>query len=184
MKFAVLLALAGLALSLASSAGAQTLSGSARVVDGDTLKVGGVTVRLFGIDAPEAGQACGDWRPGPEAAAALSAFIAGRAVACEHRDTDRYGRTVATCTAGDGDLGALMVAAGWAWAFTRYGHDYEGQEAAARAAGLGVHGKGCETPWTWRAQQRQGASFIIPTGVFDLAHLVRDQSRSPTHDPR
>lgn len=144
------------ALLVATSAHGQAINGPARVVDGDTLKVGGVTIRLFGIDAPEAGQTCGDWRPGPEAAAALSAFIAGGNVACEPRTVDRYGRTVATCTAGGGDLGARMVATGWAWAFTRYSHDYEGQEAAARAAGLGVHDKGCETPWTWRAQQRRG----------------------------
>jgi endonuclease YncB( thermonuclease family) len=162
------------ALLVATSAHGQAINGPARVVDGDTLNVGGVTVRLFGIDAPEAGQTCGDWRPGPEAAAALSAFIAGRTVACERRDTDRYGRTVATCTAGDGDLGARMVAAGWAWAFTRYSHDYEGQEAAARAAGLGVHGKGCETPWTWRAQKRHGASLTMPTRALDLVHLFRD----------
>ena len=59
----------------------RAINAPARVVDGDTLKVAGVTVRLFGIDAPEAGQTCGDWLPGPEAAAALSAFIAGRNVA-------------------------------------------------------------------------------------------------------
>ena len=136
-------------------ANAETLSGYARVVDGDTLKIGDDYVRLYGIDAPEKAQACGEWLPGPEAAAALSAFIAGREVACEKRDTDRYGRTVATCMAGGDDLGALMVGAGWAWAFTRYSNTYEPRESEARAAGLGVHGKGCETPWVSRARQRR-----------------------------
>lgn len=83
MKIVLPIVLALATLSFTPNAGAQTLSGPARVVDGDTLQLGRTYVRLFGIDAPEAGQTCGDWLPGPEAAAALAAFIAGRTVACE-----------------------------------------------------------------------------------------------------
>lgn len=44
--------------------------GEARVIDGDTLDVGPVRIRLHGIDAPEAGQRCGQWHCGDRAAAA------------------------------------------------------------------------------------------------------------------
>ena len=44
-----------------------------------------------------------------------------------------------------------MVHAGMALAFVRYSRDYVQDEAAARAARLGVHAHGCSPPWEWRA---------------------------------
>ena len=64
-----------------------------RVVDGDTIDIaGGVRVRLYGIDAPEAGDHCG-----PEATAALTAWLAGGSVYLEAgpRPIDRFGRALA-----------------------------------------------------------------------------------------
>src|SRR5262245_48944012 len=45
-------------LAFSSAAIAQT------AVDGDTLRIGALTIRLFGIDAPEMKQVCGDWPAG------------------------------------------------------------------------------------------------------------------------
>jgi endonuclease YncB( thermonuclease family) len=69
----------------------------------------------------------------------LLALIKGKTVVCEKKDTDRYGRTVAICRSSGEDLGAIMVREGMAWAFVRYSRDYVSEEAAARAARLGVH---------------------------------------------
>ena len=66
-------------------------------------------------------------------------LMRGRKITCEVRVTDRYGRTVALCRADGRDLGAAMVSAGMAWAFTRYSSDYVSQERAAIGAGIGVH---------------------------------------------
>jgi hypothetical protein len=80
-------------------------------------------VRLFGIDAPEKGQACddGQWHPGPLAKNALERFIAGRPVTCTQVGYDaRNNRPVGQCFAGDDDLQAMMVSAGWAWSFGQY----------------------------------------------------------------
>jgi len=139
-----------IALAIASPAIGQT------VTDGDTLKLNGAVYRLWGIDAPEAQQTCPDgWPAGRLATTKLQELVKGRAVACEAKDRDQYGRTVAICRTAGEDLGALMVREGMAWAFMRYSSDYVGQEANAKAAQRGVHGHGCAPAWEWRAQQRR-----------------------------
>lgn len=76
------------ALLAATPAAGQT------VVDGDTIKLDGAAYRLWGIDAPETRQACADgWPAGIEAKRRMAELINGRAVTCEPRDRDRYGRT-------------------------------------------------------------------------------------------
>ena len=111
----VLLLLAGL---LASPVAAQT------VFDGDTIKLNGMTWRLWGIDAPELHQSCADsWQAGVEAKRALERLMAVGPVQCEDRGRDRYGRSIGLYRAGGKDLGTDMVAAGMAWAFTRYSSD-------------------------------------------------------------
>jgi hypothetical protein len=72
---------------------------------------------------------------------ALTALIAGRRVECQPVTLDRHGRTVARWHAGGQDLGVLMVASGWAWAFARYSLDFVSLESEARASGLGVHAR-------------------------------------------
>lgn len=128
-----------------------------QIVDGDTVKFGPQLVRLFGIDAPEKGQTCDDGQrhPGPLARKALEGFIAGRPVICKQVDYDaRNSRPVAQCFAGDDDLQALMVFAGWAWSFGRYSERYAPEEKEAATRKAGVHGHRCILPWEWRAQQR------------------------------
>jgi endonuclease YncB( thermonuclease family) len=157
----VLVLAAGLpaAQLFAGGAGAAPgLAGAARVVDGDTLDIAGTRVRLFGIDAPEAGQPCdragaaqdcGAW-----AAAMLARAIGTSPVACTPLDRDRYGRTVASCTAQGRDLGAVMVAAGAARAYARYSDAYLAEERAARDAGLGLWSARMTSPEAHRAAAR------------------------------
>jgi endonuclease YncB( thermonuclease family) len=141
------LALIILATATASVA-AQT------VTDGDTIKLNGTTYRLWGIDAPESKQWCGDYPAGIMATGTLEMLIKGKTVVCEPKATDRYGRTVAICRADGEDLGRAMVQLGMAWAFVRYSRDYVGQETRAKADRLGVHAHDCTAAWEWRAQQR------------------------------
>lgn len=126
------------------------------ITDGDTLKVGGTIYRLWGIDAPERQQECPDgWPAGRLATTRLLALTSAKPVACQEKDRDRYGRTVAICRVAGEDLGAILVREGYAWAFTRYSNDYVADEARARAAKLGVHAHDCLPAWEWRAQQRR-----------------------------
>jgi endonuclease YncB( thermonuclease family) len=126
-------------------------------VDGDTINLNGTRWRLWGIDAPEMAQTCKDgWAAGVEAKGALERLMDGASIHCELKDTDRYGRSVGICRADGRDLGAAMVSAGMAWAFTRYSSDYVGQERAAIGAGIGVHTHDCEKPWDWRRKRPLG----------------------------
>ena len=124
------------------------------VTDGDTIKLNGTTYRLWGVDAPEMKQWCGGYPAGVVAAGSLAGLMRGKAVTCEERTKDRYGRSVAVCRADGEDLGAAMVQIGMAWAFTRYSRDYVDVEAQAKAENIGVHVERCERPWEWRARNR------------------------------
>src|SRR6202171_6478423 len=136
--------------------GAGTSHGFA-VSDGDTVKFGKQRIRLFGIDAPEKTQPCDDghWYPGPLAAKALIAFIAGRPVSCHQVDYDRKNnRPIAVCFAGKDDLQALMVSAGWAWAYTAFSDQCVDAERRAAARGGGGPAPRCQRPWEWGSLKR------------------------------
>ena len=134
------------------------VSGRASVIDGDTIEVGGHRIRLHGIDAPESAQTClaggKRWRCGRHATRALAGRIAGRPVACEEKDRDRYGRIVAVCRLGGSDVNAWLVAEGWALAYRRYSRAYVNAEASAKAARRGLWRGDFVAPWNWRVGVR------------------------------
>lgn len=124
--------------------------GVPEIVDGDTLVLGGKRIRLRGIDAFERGQSCrrasGEYDCGAEATAALRRFIGGGIVDCAGRTFDRYRRLLAVCTAGDLDINAAMVDAGWAVA---YG-GYQAEETRAAATKTGAWQGSFDRPAEWR----------------------------------
>lgn len=139
------------ALLACPAAGAE-LHGAAVAVDGDTLHLNGAELRLYGIDAPELHQECGNppWPCGKEAHDALAALVAGRKATCRARDVDRYGRIVATCTAGGQDVAEALVRQGLAIAYRRYSGRYVPAEDEARQARRGLWSGPFETPEDWR----------------------------------
>ena len=147
-----LLLIAALVAGIVLPAAAQPVT----VTDGDTIKINGTIYRLWGIDAPETKQWCGDHAAGVIASGTLAKLVDGAAhVACEAKATDRYGRTVAICRADGRDLGQAMVRLGMAWAFTRYSGQYVPDQDAASADNLGIHRHACVPAWDWRASQRR-----------------------------
>jgi endonuclease YncB( thermonuclease family) len=135
------------------------LVGTAAVVDGDTLDMGGVRIRLYGIDAPEHGQTCTYpnnvvWTCGVAATLQLHNLVAQQTLNCHRRDTDRYGRIVAVCYAGDTDLGAAMVRAGMAVAYRRYSDAYVPDENAARLTRKGMWAGTFQQPEDFRRARR------------------------------
>lgn len=91
---------------------------SPTVTDGDSLRCGGQRVRLLGIDAPEMPGSC---RPGrqcvqgnPFAARDYLVSLTRTTVRCTPEGQDRYGRTLARCTANGIDLSCAMIRSGHA----------------------------------------------------------------------
>lgn len=145
-------------LSVPSMAAAQVIEGPAEVIDGDSLRVAGTEVRLFGVDAPEFSQSC--YSNGSEVACGamakdvLAGLIGNSVLTCEPRDTDTFGRIVATCQTSVVDIGEALVEAGWATAFHRYGNDYVVAEMRARAGRAGIWQWDFQMPEDYRANQQ------------------------------
>ena len=157
----LLLVAATVVSSLASRACAESVyHGVPTITDGDTLKIGDARIRLFGIDAPEREQRCKNaertkYRCGETATSALREKISGKAVRCEEKDVDRYGRTVAVCFKGDIDLNGWMVSAGYALAYRRYSESYIDEEERAKIAKRGIWAGEFVPPWKWRKNRRR-----------------------------
>jgi endonuclease YncB( thermonuclease family) len=149
------------------------LTGRVSVTDGDTLEIQGVRVRLYGVDAPESSQPCLDgkgqvYRCGQVSANRLAQFIGQATVTCTRRDTDRYGRTVATCTVGGQSINDWLVRQGLAVAYLQYGGGiYQAAENEARKAKRGVWAGTFQVPWDYRKspQALGGKSSASPSST-------------------
>ena len=128
------------------------------VTDGDTLWVrpqaGGAPrkLRIEGIDAPEICQAGGE-----AAREVLKRRVLHQQVEVTVRSQDDYGRGLAHIRINGNDLGAELVRSGQAWSYRwrRNLGPYAAEEAAARAARLGLFAESqAELPRAFR--QRHG----------------------------
>lgn len=123
------------------------------VIDGDTVDV--MTTdhkmtrcRLFGIDAPEKGQAFGQ-----AAKKSLSDLTYRKALDVRMVDTDRYGRAICRLTLAGVDINREQVARGMAWVYRRYNQEppYYEAEAAAMAERQGLWADTRPVPpWEYR----------------------------------
>ncbi|SHH05368.1 thermonuclease family protein [Bradyrhizobium erythrophlei] len=151
-----------LVLAAGIAAAADDLTGQASIIDGDTLEIHGNRIRLWGIDAPESSQLCrGDdsiqYRCGAKAANELDSFIAGRPVSCIPISLDRYGRTVATCSVQEADLGEWLVRNGLALDWPQYSKGRFGAiQREAEQAGRGIWAGSYVKPWLYRVCIRAG----------------------------
>lgn len=123
------------------------------VTDGDTLWVrpaGGIApvqVRIQGVDAPEICQAFGR-----QARDALAARVLYRPVRVATRARDRYQRSVGSVSLDGQDVGAWLVAAGFAWSARSRGRGgpYAQEEAQARQGRAGLWAVGAIEPRVFR----------------------------------
>lgn len=136
--------------------GAELLCTVREVYDGDTVAAGceqgRLKVRLFGIDAPEIGQA--PW--GDQSRRMLRQLLPPTSTNLRFKvtDIDRYGRVVAQLYHQDQDLGLNLVHQGGAVVYTRYNDSsrYRSAQTQAKRARRGVWSEpgAQQTPWEWR----------------------------------
>lgn len=92
----------------------------------------------------------------------MARLLAGGALSCSSSETDRFGRSLATCSVGGNDLAAAMVAAGYALATDGYGRE----QAEARSARRGIWQGTFENPRAWRDRQPARAVTDLPVWLF------------------
>lgn len=133
------------------------VSGRVSVVTGDTLRMKGKYISLYGIDAPETDQACANksgrsYLCGKAAARWLSDWLinADVDVECRILQKDSRGNMVGVCSLGPYDIGAAMVNAGWAVAYTKYTDIYVPYEQQAQQQRVGLWQGRFYKPWDWR----------------------------------
>ncbi len=176
-----MLAILMLALVPSPALADDPITGTASIIDADTLEIAGTRIRLNGVDAIEDDQRCtreGEpWDCAAEGVKALDAKIAKREVACVPSGKDRYGRTLAICTA-NGDpvsLNEWLVCQGWAVAFRRYSKQFIPCEDQARKAKLGIWSGEFMMPEQWRRQMRgDAAGGLMKQGWLSVFGLLLD----------
>jgi endonuclease YncB( thermonuclease family)/predicted nucleic acid-binding Zn-ribbon protein len=128
----------------------------AEVIDGNTLRIGGTEVRLFGLDAPDREQTCGNpdetYFCGAEAALALRRMTDQHAIRCTERGRDEQGRALVVCVAGAEEINAALVRAGKAVADRTQGAAYAAAEAAAKREQRGLWAGTFQIPADWRRE--------------------------------
>ena len=89
---------------------------SAVIIDGDTIAVGRERIRILNIDAPESHEPRCDRElvAGLKAKERLAQLVRVEVVSVARDGKDRYGRTLATLSAGGRDVGAVLIAEGLA----------------------------------------------------------------------
>jgi endonuclease YncB( thermonuclease family) len=180
----VLLILLLTAPMLAPVFAAGRYEGQPEIVDADTFRFGGEKLRLWGVDAPESGQACLDaagrrYLCGSQAALALADWISRRRMSCQQRDTDRYGRSVVSCTVAGEDVAGWLARQGWARDYTRYSRGaYALQERQAGEARRGIWAGEHVAPWAWRRGERlQVEQASAPAGECRIKGNVSGSGR-------
>ncbi len=149
------------------------MAGRPKIIDGDTLEVQGQAIRLYGIDAPELGQACTiegrAYDCGMVARTALLDLTAGVAVTCKVVSAEvvsaEPGRAaedgrIGRCFAQGYDLSEGMAYTGWALALPEVSERYLVFEERAQAAGRGLWKGRFVTPWDWRRGARLAAQGV------------------------
>lgn len=130
-----------------------------RIADGDTLTVLDAQneqhkIRLYGIDAPEKGQAFGT-----KAREGLGDKVHEKHVRVIWKQRDRYGRIVGEVHLGDRNINLEMVQDGYAWWYRQYAPkdkalEHAEEEARKERRGL-WRDKKPEPPWEFRQKERE-----------------------------
>lgn len=187
-RVAVLLALgAGVFVgSGQASERGDVIIGAVRVIDGDSFEVAGTKIRLHGIDAPESDQLCqtaqqADWSCGGWITRVVTDRYSGQIARCEAVELDRYGRTVARCTALGEDVGAWLVAEGFAFAYVQYSTEYVEIERRAAVADRGLHAVQMMSPAEHRKAKR--AQPVQVNGDCNIKGNISAKSERIYHVP-
>lgn len=126
-----------------------------KVIDGDTVAVLSAErkmtrCRLYGIDAPENGQAYGE-----ASKKSLSDLVYRKILDVHQSGTDKYGRSICRLYLGGVDINQEQIFRGMAWVYQKYSQDpsYINAQASAKSTRLGLWAEiDPVAPWVFRRQ--------------------------------
>ena len=81
---------------------------------------------------------------------------------CSNEGTDKYGRTLTYCMAGDTDLNGEMVRSGWAVAYGGLEFTYWRAESEAKDKHRGIWQGRFDQPQSWRDRNRLMQGGMTP----------------------
>ncbi len=147
-------------------------SGRASVVTGSVLLINGIYVKLLGVDAPNIEQTCSNsrgqaYRCGKNAVTWLQDWLGGQTVDCYILGNIVRHRATGICFLGEHDIGAAVVGAGWAVAYTKNTDVYLPYEQQARAELKGLWNGRFYRPSDWRKLQTRRAKVEFNNSSSD-----------------
>lgn len=136
------------------------------VVTADTLNAQGYVIKLYGIAAPDITQTCANktgaaYNCGQQAALWLKSWLGDNPVTCRIMKQNDNGLMIGTCSLGKYDIGAALVNAGWAVAYTKQTSVYVPYEQNAEQNGYGLWQGKFYKPWDWEALKHQKPKYKI-----------------------
>lgn len=146
------------------------------VYSGNIFKLGGNYLKLYGVDVPNIKQTCVDKRGetyncGQMAKQRLEKLLLNKNIVCQTVSRYAQNQYVVTCALKGYDVGATMVAVGWAIADRHVTDAYVPYENEARSQKLGLWAGKFIAPWVYRqrvidasAQEQQKSGFF--QGLF------------------
>ena len=142
-----------------------SIYGQVAVASGDTLLMNGRYIRLFGIDAPEIKQTCVNaqgkkYNCGQEAINWLRRWLQDYEIECNVIKQNSRGNAVGVCSIGEYDIGAALVASGWAISLPN-NNVYGPYEQQAQMAHRGMWQGWFYKPWDWVKMQSVQPKIIV-----------------------
>lgn len=156
----------------------EQITGRAKAIDGGHLRIGKQTLRLDNIDFLPLSQTCKTsrgrtWRCGRRAQSRLRRLVRRRTLTCTINGQDSDGIKRATCTAGENDIGAMLVAEGYAFANIGIFASYRDAEKKAREEKSGIWQGSAERPSDFRMSRWQKAAQKSPDGCPIKGRVLR-----------
>ena len=156
------------------------ITGRIEIIHANIFYISGRYVRLFGVDAPDNDQICSDingssYNCGQEAISWLRGWIDDNHVDCYLQKVNPNGYDLATCVWGEYDIGAALVASGWAIANTSETNIYAPYEAKAQSKLSGLWQGSFYSPEDWREIKKDKNNFKLKRrskgGLFNFKSL-------------
>lgn len=141
------------------------------VYSGNIFKIGNNFLKLYGVDVPNIKQTCIDKRGetyncGQIAKQRLEKLLLNKNIVCQTVSHYAQNQYVVTCALKGYDVGATMVAVGWAVADRHVTDAYVPYENEAHSKRLGLWAGKFVAPWVYRRQAAISAQSEQKSGFF------------------